>query len=274
MSTRLERIALDTGEGSIVYYRTDHVLDRQVVFLMHGLSANHSTWLAAIDALYYEGYAVIAPDIRGHGESDKSTIRERYSMDVLADDVAAILENEQIESAIFIGYSFGGSITIAYAVDHPDAIDGLMLISANHVTPLLYRWFGFTSYLLSGVAGVLGYLLLPFGPRRFLPYDPRSVAGYWKSVWLGLHTMPLSVNLWLVSTGLSMDMRSTIAAITAPVLIVRANADPFFSAKEAQVMANKLENANVVTLQSGHFIATEEAEVSIELIKGFLTTLT
>jgi 3-oxoadipate enol-lactonase len=80
------------------------------VVLIHGFPFDHTIWQAQIDVLSRD-YRVIAPDLRGHGQSPVP--QAGYALDVMMRDVIALLDDLKIESAVWVGHSMGGYITMA-----------------------------------------------------------------------------------------------------------------------------------------------------------------
>ena len=79
--------------------------------LVHGLGADATTWEPFVDALLERVDAtVIAPDLRGHGTSDRA---DRYDVDAFADD---LVENLPTDLDLVIGHSLGGAVLVR-AVD-------------------------------------------------------------------------------------------------------------------------------------------------------------
>lgn len=73
-------------------------------------------------------HRVVAPDLRGHGQSDAPY--SRYTMPELVDDMHAIVEHLDFsERFILVAHSFGGSLAIDYAAAHPERLEKLVLIS-------------------------------------------------------------------------------------------------------------------------------------------------
>ncbi|UFS72610.1 alpha/beta hydrolase [Geomonas sp. RF6] len=80
------------------------------VLLIHGFPLNRTMWQPQLEALSRAGYRVIAPDLRGFGESDAP--EGGYSMDRFADDLVALLDALKIERAVVAGMSMGGYILL------------------------------------------------------------------------------------------------------------------------------------------------------------------
>jgi len=78
------------------------------VVLVHGFPLCRRMWHPQVNALTGAGYRVILPDLRGFGESDAP--EGPYSMDLFADDIAALLDHLEIDRAVVGGMSMGGYV--------------------------------------------------------------------------------------------------------------------------------------------------------------------
>src|SRR3990167_11413945 len=144
----IEKKTIESSAGKICYFKTAHVSGRPTVIFLHGLSANHTTWLNIMERLAAGGYNAVAPDIRGHGESDRTKEKSLYRLERFSNDLELIAKNEKLEKFILVGYSFGGSIAIDYAAKHPAQVAGLVLVSANYVSPFAYKHLGFLTPII------------------------------------------------------------------------------------------------------------------------------
>lgn len=81
------------------------------VLLIHGFSGNHTSWSGyGFVAPLRERFQLIMPDVRAHGQSDGPADPAAYSLDLLATDMVAILDDLGVERAHVLGYSMGGQI--------------------------------------------------------------------------------------------------------------------------------------------------------------------
>src|SRR6201993_4774637 len=86
----------------------------EVVVLVHGFASTvehnwgGTGWIAALSAKY----RVIAPDVRGHGLSDKPQAPEAYGYASMGEDVTRLMDHLGVRRAILMGYSMGASIAI------------------------------------------------------------------------------------------------------------------------------------------------------------------
>ncbi len=93
-----------------------------VVFL-HGFPLDRTMWSHQRTSLAPRARCIV-PDLRGFGESEAAA---PYSIDQYADDVVALLDTLEIESAIICGLSMGGYIALALWRRHPSRVRGLVL---------------------------------------------------------------------------------------------------------------------------------------------------
>jgi pimeloyl-ACP methyl ester carboxylesterase len=95
-----------------------------VVFL-HGAGFDHSTWALHSRWFAHHGYAVLAPDLPGHGRSAGPPLPTIAEM---ADWTAALLTAASAQPAKLIGHSMGSLIALETAARHPEKVSGLSLI--------------------------------------------------------------------------------------------------------------------------------------------------
>jgi pimeloyl-ACP methyl ester carboxylesterase len=96
------------------------------VVLIAGLNSDHSLHRGIIPRLA-ESYQVVVFDNRGVGQTDKPDIP--YSIEMMADDTAGLLDALGIEQAHILGTSMGGRIAAALTLKHPRQVKSLILVS-------------------------------------------------------------------------------------------------------------------------------------------------
>lgn len=111
-----------------------------------GLGMDHMSWLYQIPH-FQENYTVILLDNRGIGQSTGSD--EQYYISMMADDVAALLEELHINKAHILGNSMGGMIAQEFALRHSTMVDKLILCStfAKHPEMITYLKKGLTKLI-------------------------------------------------------------------------------------------------------------------------------
>lgn len=114
--------ALATGID--VYYEA--VGHGEPLLLIMGTAADHSVWKAQVEA-YRGHFRVITYDARGTGQSTHPSDPAGYSMRVLADDAAALLDHLRIGRAHISGLSLGSATAQELAMNHPEKVATLQL---------------------------------------------------------------------------------------------------------------------------------------------------
>ena len=101
---------------------------RPVLLLVHGMAGSSTTWREVMPALA-ERYTVIAPDLPGHGESDKP--RQDYSLGAHANVLRDLLIALGIDHATVVGHSLGGGVAMQLAYQHPQLCERLVLVASG-----------------------------------------------------------------------------------------------------------------------------------------------
>lgn len=98
------------------------------ILCVHGITANCRCWDVLAEALTPE-YRVLAMDLRGRGQSDKPSAG--YSLDYHLRDINCLLDDLQLEQAIIMGHSLGAFLGVAFAAQHPQRTDRLILLDGG-----------------------------------------------------------------------------------------------------------------------------------------------
>ena len=114
----------------------------ETVLLIHGMAGSSDTWRAVIPQLAKK-YRVVAPDLLGHGRSDKP--RGDYSLGAFAVWLRDLLDELGVTRATIVGQSLGGGVAMQFVYQHPDYCERLVLISSGGLGPDV----GWTLRLLS-----------------------------------------------------------------------------------------------------------------------------
>ena len=121
---------VDLGDVSL------HVVDAgeggRPVLLVHGFTANSDEVAGVVEPLADLGWHVVAPDLRGHGQSDRPTDADAYSLELMAADVLAVADRLGWDRFALLGHSMGGGVAQLIALEHPERLTGLVLASTFH----------------------------------------------------------------------------------------------------------------------------------------------
>ena len=117
------------------------------VILLHGWPDSWHLWRAQMDALARSGHRVIAPDLRGFGESDQPQAVDEYGLGKSIGDVGAILDHFDIERAAVVGHDWGAVVAWLFATFVPERVERLVAVSVGH--PRAFAGAGFAQKQLS-----------------------------------------------------------------------------------------------------------------------------
>lgn len=98
------------------------------LLLLHGIGNSAQTWAGVLPRLA-ASHTVIAPDLLGHGSSDKP--RGDYSLGGYANGMRDLLSTLDIERVTVVGHSLGGGIAQQFAYQYPDRCERLVLVAAG-----------------------------------------------------------------------------------------------------------------------------------------------
>ena len=134
---------------------------RPAVVLLHGLGNAASSWKRNVDALG-QAFHVIAPDLPGHGWSDKPRLKDPLASGTRF--LAALLDHFGIAKAHLVGSSMGGIIAIQFAMAPPPRVERLVLVDS--------------AGLGRDMAPFLRALTVPLLDRLVVRYSRRSVEAF------------------------------------------------------------------------------------------------
>jgi len=112
-------------EGRRIYYDLTGPEDGPVLCMTHSLMSDSGMWSEQMPPLLQAGFRVLRLDMRGHGGSDAGA-GDDYTMQGLADDMAAALEALGLPRVHYIGLSIGGQAGQAFAIEHGDKLISVM----------------------------------------------------------------------------------------------------------------------------------------------------
>ena len=122
------RLATVVLHGHRIVYRVAGDPGLPVVLLVHGLTSSSATWEPVIPELARNAH-VIAPDLIGHGDSDKP--RADYSLGAFATSLRDLLAHLGHDRVTVVGHSFGGGVALQFAHQYYEHCERLVLVSSG-----------------------------------------------------------------------------------------------------------------------------------------------
>ena len=106
------------------------------VLLLHGFPDSHRVWRHQAPALLEAGMRVIAPDLRGFGDSDRPAEIDAYGLMNSVQDLTALLDVLSVPRAHVICHDFGAGVGWLLASMHPDRVDRFAALSVGHLNAM------------------------------------------------------------------------------------------------------------------------------------------
>lgn len=104
--------------------------------LLHGFPDSSALWRNQVPALSGAGMRVMAPDLRGFGQSDRPQAVEDYAISRSFADIIAVLDGLGISRTHVVGHDFGAGLAWALAALAPERVDRLVVMSVGHPNTL------------------------------------------------------------------------------------------------------------------------------------------
>lgn len=259
-----------TVMGRVVAY--DERGDGTPVVLIHGYPLNRMIWEAQWEGLDKHAH-VIAPDLRGFGESEMITGTTDVS--TYADDVREFLDALGVnEPAVIAGLSMGGYVALAYLRRYPNHVRALILANTKATADTTEGKAGRDkniSVAQSQGAGAIAEGMLPkvFSPKTYTS-NPELVAQV-KQI-MSSATVPGIVGA-LEAMRDRPDSTGTLLEYSQPTLIIAGADDQLMSAADQDNMKQAARNSTLVTIpDAGHLSPMEQPEAFNHAVVEFLRT--
>jgi pimeloyl-ACP methyl ester carboxylesterase len=253
------------------------------LLLLHGLGCDSSTWLGVMPQLA-KHYTVIAPDLLGHGESDKPDAD--YSLGGYANGMRDLLTILGIDKVTVVGHSFGGGVAMQFAYQFPDRTERVVLVSTGglgkEVTPLIrFLTIPGSSSLLAAatfrpwrplVAGAMRSLSkLPISATR----DLDEVARIYESLAdpaqrTAVQRVTSHVLNWR-GQFVTMTDRSYLARLM-PVLVIWGRQDMVIPSSHADMAPTHAMSDVHVFDDSGHFPHKDHPDEFVRIVEEFIAS--
>ncbi|WP_313090064.1 alpha/beta fold hydrolase [Chryseobacterium flavum] len=103
---------------------------KETLVLLHGFMENLSIW-SDMEPHLSTDFSLIKIDLPGHGQSD--IIGETHTMELMAEEVKKVLDNQNLEKIHLLGHSMGGYTSLAFAEKYPETLKSLTLFFSTYL---------------------------------------------------------------------------------------------------------------------------------------------
>jgi 3-oxoadipate enol-lactonase len=238
------------------------------LILIHGLNGDLTGWVLVFPE-FSRYYRTLALDVRGHGGTSKPD--RPYSIQGFAEDLDEFMTQLKIPKAHLLGLSMGGAIAQQFALDHPERVRSLVLVSTfSHVDEQAQR--AFTRLRQSLEEG--GYpaffdevVRLAFTPQ-YLAANPGPLAEL-KRKRIAVNS-PAAIGR-ATDACLAFNLKDEIAKISIPTLIVSGEEDIFTPVHLAEQIHRSIRGSEWKILKGvGHNLYLEKSSQLAQVVLEFL----
>jgi pimeloyl-ACP methyl ester carboxylesterase len=255
-----------------------------VLWLIHGIGDSSRTWESVIPLLACD-HTVVAPDLLGHGASDKP--RADYSIGGFANGMRDLQTVLGVEQATIVGHSLGGGVAMQFAYQFPERVERMVLVASGglgaEVNPLL------RALALPGASHAIAVSAIPrlrqtaVGLGRQLARlglldknDVEDVA----IIWEGLRD-EATRKAFLRTLRAVIDVRGQAVtshdrlylASDVPVMLIWGDRDPIVPVAHAALAAEALPHARLsIVPKSGHMPHRTAPEAFAAAVRDFVGT--
>jgi len=239
------------------------------LLFLHGLGSCGQDWLLQIP-VFCPRFHVIAPDLHGHGQTDKP--RRRVGIAQMTVDAACLLDELGVKRTHVVGLSMGGCVAQQLALDDPARIRSLTLVNTfarfdmgapGNAIPLVARM------------GILGVLGLPaqarFVAARMFPKPEQAQLRTLAAERIASNDTATYIRLLLAISAFNVTRR--LSEIACPTLVIAGDRDTTVPLRAKQFLAAHIPGARFeLVADSGHATPIDQPVVFNQLALGFLVS--
>jgi epoxide hydrolase 4 len=284
-----EQLGLREGFADVGDVRLHYVEagEGPLVVLLHGFPEFWFGWRLQIEQLAAAGFRVVAPDLRGYNLSSRPRGIAAYGADKLADDVHGLIHSLGADSAMLVGHDWGGTVAWTLAMNHPEAVERLVILDAAHPRKLQKGLF-FPRQLLR--SWYFFCFALPWLPERFVrarrfrflrrflrdarpAYTPEEVDRYVEA-WSQPGAAAAMIDYYRNSVFTPpWKAWSAIHRVSAPTLVIWGKRDRYLGPKLAEPEHDDVPNLDRVVRLSdaSHWVHHDETDRVNELLVDFFS---
>jgi 3-oxoadipate enol-lactonase len=255
------------ANGIELYYELHGPEEAEVLVLSNGVLMSTASWAFQTPVLS-QHYQLLLYDCRGMWQSDHPP--GPYSMELHADDLAALLDVLEFERAHIGGTSYGAEVSMVFALKYPERTKSLIVTAAvSQLDPLL-----------RGLIDIWTEAARARDPERlFKAVYPLTFSEEWiaanqvvlEQARQRYESLDFDALLELLLCFSRLDITADLHKITVPALVVAGELDTLKSRKYSDIIAREIPNVEYALIpRAGHAAMWERAGIFNSLILGFL----
>ncbi|MBI9050529.1 MAG: alpha/beta fold hydrolase [Anaerolineaceae bacterium] len=260
-------MAIVNVNGVNLYYELHGPDNADVIVFSNGIFMSTASWGYQIAAMK-EHFRVLVYDCRGMWKSEHPA--GPYSMDQHADDLSALLLALDIPSAHVAGISYGGEVSMTFAIKYPHMVKSLIVSSSvSQLDPLLsaigQSW---TAAIQSGNPDTLFEVTLPYNFSESWIAENQGILDASRKKYAEMDFTSVGE---LMAAFTRLDLTGQLKQINAPTLVLVGEEDILKSRKYAEIIADEIADAELIIIpHAGHAVCLEKPASFNSAILGFV----
>ncbi|MFW5968186.1 MAG: alpha/beta fold hydrolase [Persicimonas sp.] len=241
-----------------------------VVVFLNGMTQSTAHWKSQAKGFAERGFRVLTYGARGQGDSELGD--EEITLELHADDLAALLDEVDVDKAHLVGFSHGARVALGAANFHPDRLDRLVLCSATAQSTALARTIvrSWHAVLTNGGLEAMSWSALPtILGNDFLAQNEEILDGIVRAAIQ--RNNPEGVRALLEALMDFPELDQLAENVDAKTLVVSADEDLLVTADGAEKLADLLGGEHRLIEGVGHTIPIEAPEAFRDVVIEFLT---
>lgn len=243
--------------------------ERRALVYLHGIESHGGWFLAAAEALAERGYTTYLLERRGSGLNLDPDPGDASSAAELLEDIRLFRAHAALSALVFVGLSWGGKLALAAALEQPEGVRALVLVTPGLVPRVDYTWSQRVGIALSLAVGGHAHFHVPIEPEMFTR-TPRYLEYIVNDP---LRLQSVTARFLLASTELDRMIRTRIETFTAPVLLLLAGNDRIIDNDRTHELLERLPGGHLrvrVYEDATHSIQFEETAALAREVDRFL----
>jgi len=212
---------------------------RGTIVFHHGLGSTRGIWTEWLPALVM-GYRLVSFDMRGHGASGRPDPGAPLNLEMLTDDLFAVMDAAAVAQAHLVGESIGGTIALNAALRVPDRFASLTVSNGAHVGATIQSVENWRGLLREG--GGAAWSLHMMGQR----FHPGAIG---QDAWNWYHERQSACDPDVLIGGMEAlvgcDLRPGLPGLHLPVLLLHPDNSPFIPVPLMADFRERLPNARL-----------------------------
>jgi pimeloyl-ACP methyl ester carboxylesterase len=246
----------------VVRVRDEGESEKPALVCIHGAGSSSVLWMDVVRRLQPRR-RVVAPDLPGHGQSDRWHTMDQVSIEMYRDAVGTVCAELHIERAVLMGHSMGGLVALAAAAAWPERVAGVVLVNSG-------AWFEVAPALFDKLASDFARFGKWLARYAWSPTTPLDTIERWGTVVLTADQEVTTADFRAVER---YDARPLLATIRAPTLALGGADDRLAPPERTRELAEGIRGAEAVIVpRAAHMLMQEQPDVFFTALDRFLVT--